>query len=86
MNKLPYFLGGMMESEKEIPRCPKCGEALETIHGDDCGTLYDWNNEDGHYEVDDAQLSMTFYCMSCGNAIGGWRGDGENWGFIPETE
>ena len=70
----------------EPPKCPKCGEPLETIYVVKSGELLDWNDEKGKYESDEAQLSVTYCCQSCGYAIGGWKANGDSWGFIPEVE
>jgi len=70
----------------EIPKCPECGKPLEVVIPHSCGVAYRWSEEEGKYEVDDAQQQETYVCGNCRKPIGGWRADGERWGFIPETE
>jgi len=69
---------------KKIPKCPKCNEPLETIHYEQCGPLL-FDADSGNY-VDGGQATELIKCSNCGEVIGGWRGDGEHWGFLPEME
>ena len=70
-----------------IPICPnpECNKPLETIYPETSGERYVWNEQDGEYDFDDAQIQMRFLCGECNKAVGGCRADGENWGVIPEV-
>lgn len=68
------------------PKCPRCNEPLETVIEHTQGQVYTWNEEKNTYEADDSQVTITYFCPSCNHAIGGWRADGEHWGFVPEFE
>lgn len=69
----------------KCPKCPECGEPLEVVIPERHGEHYVWNSEKGYYECDDAQIIEQYLCGNCKKPIGGWRGDGESWGFIPEV-
>lgn len=69
-----------------MQKCPKCNAALYQIIPEISGEYYHWNKDKAVYEVDDTQISMVFKCGECGEVIGGWMSDGEEWGIIPETE
>jgi transcription elongation factor Elf1 len=74
----------LTKTSKKVPKCPKCNEPMDTIHYEECGPII-FDEESGRY-VDGGQSQQTIKCGSCGQVIGGWRGDGEHWGFQPERE
>lgn len=87
----PFPEGGYVciECDTKInnaPKCPKCGEPLDEIIISEGQRVLVWNPEEEKYDVIDAQVSVEFVCSHCNNPVGGWRGDGENWGFIPEFD
>jgi len=82
MNNHPMYA----ESKAIVGKCPKCNADLDHIIPERSGESYRWNEDKAVYETDDAQVSMVFKCGECGEIIGGWRSDGEEWGIIPETE
>jgi hypothetical protein len=57
---------------------------MDTIHYEECGPII-FDEEAGYY-VDGGQAQQVIKCGNCGETIGGWRGDGEHWGFLPERE
>jgi len=69
---------------KTVPLCPECGEPMERLRPVESGVCYLWNN--GKFEVDDAQEIIIFVHDLCDKTVGGWRADGERWGFVPELE
>lgn len=70
----------------EAPKCPECNQPLTLIRIEHGNHYFSWNETEGVYEPDDAQLIIIYICGNCGKAIGGTRADGESWGFIPQTE
>jgi len=78
-----------MESEstaKPMPVCPECGCPLSSVDVEEFGQSLIFNPETGLYSYDEAQVRQVYKCPECGKRIGGWRADGERWGFVPETE
>jgi len=69
-----------------LQKCPKCNADLYRIIPQTTGETYEWNEDTGMYQVDDVQVSTVFKCDECGEIIGGWKSDGEEWGIIPEIE
>jgi len=69
-----------------MQKCPKCNIDLHRIIPQTTGESYGWNEHTEMYEVDDTQVSVVFKCGECGEIIGGWRSDGEEWGIIPKIE
>jgi ribosomal protein L34E len=65
------------------PKCPKCKKPLETIHFKRYGEYLYWDKEEKSYITADEQVSETYICPNCHTEIGGWRTNGEQWGFIP---
>ncbi len=78
-------MGTVYQRLHPLELCPECGEPLETIVPIHDGVAYRWNGED-KYIVDDAQENVNFAHNECRKLIGGWRADGEQWGFVPLTE
>ncbi len=68
------------------PNCPNCSKRLVMIYPQQHGISYKWNRENRSYETEDAQEQKTFYCGECKKRIGGWRADGETWGYVPDVE
>jgi len=73
-------------AEKKPPECPICGGLLETVIPEKHGEVYYWDWEEGMFKLDDAQVTIVYVCGECGKPIGGWKSNGERWGFVPETE
>jgi len=87
----PFPEGGYVCAEcdakiYDCPTCPNCGEPLDEIWISEVVQTLLWNNDEGNYEVRDIQQAVSYVCPYCEKPIGGWRADGEKWGFIPETE
>lgn len=68
------------------PNCPECGKRLVTIYPEDHGVSHVWNPETKDYRTERAQQQAVFYCGECKKPIGGWRADGEEWGFVPDVD
>jgi ribosomal protein L34E len=68
------------------PKCPNCKKPLETVDFIRYGEYLYWDEEKKAYENADDLASGVYICPSCQTEIGGWRADGEEWGFIPNTE
>ncbi|MCW4008513.1 MAG: hypothetical protein NWF09_07505 [Candidatus Bathyarchaeota archaeon] len=66
---------------EKCPKCEKCGEKLKKIFVEKQGEYLYWTKHG--YKEDDAQVTVTFFCGSCNEPVGGWRSNGEDWGFIP---
>lgn len=71
---------------KKPPACPECGQLLDVVGVVRQGNVYRWNEEEGFYELDNAQESGIYTCSECGKLIGGWRADGEKWGLVPDVD
>lgn len=67
-------------------KCPYCKKPLELIITVTDGDNILWNSKEKRYEKDDAQIQLTYHCGECRKPIGGWRADGEEWGFLPNLQ
>lgn len=62
--------------------CPKCGKPLKVVYEERSRARLEFMA--GSYVEDDSQAQGEIYCWYCNSQIGGWRADGETWGFVPE--
>jgi hypothetical protein len=81
----PTRVPELWEEPKHPAKCPKCDGSLETILEEQSTRILDFCEDTGNYSVEDAQASGTYICETCNQPIGGWRADGEKWGFQPEV-
>jgi uncharacterized protein with PIN domain len=68
--------------EKTAPKCPECGQPMETLYYEQSGAVI-FDSGSGCY-VDGGQFTEVVRCPNCGKVIGVWRPDGRGWGFKPE--
>lgn len=66
----------------EVPKCPECGEPLETVVQEKRHVV-GWD-EDTECYSDGGQITGIVKCGSCGKEIGGYGQ--QNWGWWPNFE
>ncbi|MEM4143966.1 MAG: hypothetical protein QW445_07515 [Candidatus Bathyarchaeia archaeon] len=54
---------------EKCPKCEKCGEKLKKIFVEKQGEYLYWTKHG--YKEDDAQVTVTFFCGSCNEPVGG---------------
>jgi len=69
-----------------MPKCPKCGNPLWSIAVEEHGRGLYFKPETGKYEFDESLVTQIYKCAECGEPIGGWKSNGDSWGFVPEVE
>jgi len=64
--------------------CHNCGNPLDVVYEKRYGENWKWNGEIGKYEIQDVQIILNYCCFNCDTPVGGWKANGESWGYIPD--